>query len=192
MVRTSSMSGRLRRVTGSLVRSAAATAGKAAFLLPLGRTRPFSRARPSITNSATTVSAQAQSTKSLALNQGFYNLCLAAERAGGQEEIVEALIERERLRALRLLRGAAKAPVDGRLRPPETLHAEEQDVNDPGQGGSGPHDHEHVSDLLGPSRRGSGSSSPPDNEIERADLAALDVPDLHHELGIEDAVTLIG
>src|SRR5207245_10700305 len=60
MVRTSSMSGRLRRVTGSLVRSAAATAGKAAFLLPLGRTRPFSRARPSITNAATTVSAQAE------------------------------------------------------------------------------------------------------------------------------------
>src|SRR6266568_4208545 len=115
-----------------------------------------------------------------------------AERAGGQEEIVEALIERERLRALRLLRGAAKAPVDGRLRPPETLHAEEQNVDDPGQSGSGPHDDEHVSDLLGPSRRGSGSSSSPENEIERADLATLDVPDLHHELGIEDAVTLIG
>src|SRR5437879_5334504 len=53
-------------------------------------------------------------------------------------------------------------------------------------------DDEAVSDLLGPSRRGSGSSSSSENEIECADLAALDVPDLHHELGIEDAVTLIG
>ena len=52
-VRTSSMSGRLRSVTGSEVSSAAATVGKAAFLFPPGRTLPLVRVRPSITNSAT-------------------------------------------------------------------------------------------------------------------------------------------
>src|SRR5438094_10426042 len=52
MVRTSAMSGRLWRRTGSSVSSAAAISGKAAFLLPLGVTVPRSGTPPSMTSSS--------------------------------------------------------------------------------------------------------------------------------------------
>src|SRR5919106_2537100 len=52
IVRTSEMSGTLRRVTGWSVRSAAPMSGKAAFLFPLGVSAPRSWTPPSMTSSS--------------------------------------------------------------------------------------------------------------------------------------------
>src|SRR5882724_11162878 len=53
--------------------------------------------------------------------------------AGRQEQIVEALIEREAPGRMRLRLSAAEAAIHSRPRPPQALHAEEQYVDDPGQ-----------------------------------------------------------